>query len=269
MSAALKPPEPALPAAHARLSVRAISKRFGDHQALADISFDIPQGQLVAVLGPSGVGKTTLCRCVSGLLAPDEGSVHVAGADVRQLRGRSRRRIAVIFQQFNLVSRLSALDNVLGGRLGHVSAWRGCLRQFTTGDRQMALECLDRVGLLDRAGQRADTLSGGQQQRVAIARALAQRPDLVVADEPIASLDPQTGSEVMALLRGICHENGVSVLCSLHQFQQATSYADRLIALVNGRLVADRPAHLFDNGLAAEVYGGARRDASLRSAQVL
>lgn len=239
----------------ARLSVRSVSKAFGAHRALDAIGFDVRERELVAVLGPSGAGKTTLFRCVTGLLAPDTGEVRVAGVDVGQLRGRARRLVAVVFQQFNLVCRLSALDNVLAGRLGHVAVWRGWSRRFSHADRLLALECLHRVGLLSQATQRADTLSGGQQQRVAIARALAQQPDIIVADEPIASLDPNISAEIMELLRGICHTDGLSVLCSLHQLHFATAYADRLIGLANGKLVADVPAARFDQAAADRLYG--------------
>ena len=246
-----------------RLSVRSVSKAFGvgvgARKALDAISFEVREHEMVAVLGPSGAGKTTLFRCITGLLAPDVGEVRVAGLDVSRLRGRERRHIAVVFQQFNLVSRLSALDNVLAGRLGHVAAWRGWTRRFTRADRLLALECLDRVGLLPQAKQRADTLSGGQQQRVAIARALAQQPDIIIADEPIASLDPNISAEILDLLRGICHDDGVSVVCSLHQLHLATAYADRLIGLANGKLVADAPAAQFDQAAAAKLYG-ARHD---------
>lgn len=250
--------------ASARLSVRNLRKVFGadgpsQHVALEDINFEVHERELVAVLGPSGAGKTTLFRCVTGLLRPDSGVASVAGLDVGQLRGQQRRHIAVVFQQFNLVSRLSALDNVLAGRLGYVSAWRGWSRRFPKADRLLALECLDRVGLLTKAQQRADTLSGGQQQRVAIARALAQQPDIIIADEPIASLDPNISAEIMALLRDICHTDGVSVLCSLHQLHLATAYADRLIGLAGGKLVTDGPASEFDDLAASRVYGAERR----------
>ena len=242
----------------ARLSVRAISKAFGACEALAAISFEVREHEMVAVLGPSGAGKTTLFRCITGLLAPDTGEVRVAGLNVAHLHGRERRHIAVVFQQFNLVSRLSALDNVLAGRLGHVAAWRGWTRHFKRSDRLLALECLDRVGLLPQARQRADTLSGGQQQRVAVARALAQQPDIIIADEPIASLDPTISAEILELLRGICHSDGVSVVCSLHQLNFATAYADRIIGLAEGRLVVDVPVAQFDQAAATQLYSGKR-----------
>ena len=176
-----------------RLEIKGISKAFEGRRAIEDVSFSVNEHEFVALLGPSGAGKTTLFRCITGLLAPDRGTGSVSGIDIAAMRGRARRRVAIIFQQFNLVSRLTALQNVLAGRLGHVTAWRGWLRRFERHDMLLALECLDRVGLLEYAAQRADRLSGGQQQRVAIARALAQEPDFIVADEPVASLDPNAG----------------------------------------------------------------------------
>lgn len=226
-----------------RLVVRGLTKTFGDRVAISDVAFCVHPGEFVAVLGASGAGKTTLFRAITGLALPDTGEIRLAGTADGVAQGRERRAVGVVFQQFNLVSRLSALDNVLAGRLGYVPAWRGWTRHFERADRLLALECLDRVGLLDFAGQRADTLSGGQQQRVAIARALAQHPGLIVADEPVASLDPQISAGILELLRGICHVDGVAVLCSLHQVHLARAYADRLIGLAGGCVVVDRPVH--------------------------
>ena len=244
------------PPAHAaqRMRLAAVGKSYKGRDAIHDVSFDVHENEFVALLGASGAGKTTLLRCVAGLIAPDRGAVYVGGADVGELRGRARRRVAMIFQQFNLVGRMSALANVLAGRLGHVPAWRGITRNFARSDRLLALECLDRVGLLDQAGQRADTLSGGQQQRVAIARALAQRPDIIVADEPVASLDPANGAGILDLLRGICREEGVSVLCSLHQVHLARQFADRLVGLARGRVVLDVAAADFTDDQARTLY---------------
>jgi len=223
--------------------------------AIEDVSFGVREHEFVAILGPSGAGKTTLFRCITGLLAPDRGSAKVAGLEVAGLRGRERRRVAVVFQQFNLVSRLTALQNVLAGRLGHVPSWRGWLRRFERADLLLALECLERVGLLGHAAQRADTLSGGQQQRVAIARALAQQPELIVADEPVASLDPNAGAGVLDLLQGIARSEGVAVVCSLHQVQFARAYADRIVGLAGGRVAMDVPTAEFDEATYDRLYG--------------
>ena len=241
----------------ARIRVAGLDKSFAGKTALAGVGFTVSAGEFVAVLGPSGAGKTTLFRCMTGLLAADRGSVIAGELDVMHLRGAARRHIAVVFQQFNLVNRLSALDNVLAGRLGCVPAWRGICRRFTRADRLLALDCLDRVGLVGYATQRADTLSGGQQQRVAIARALAQQPLAIVADEPVASLDPRIGSEILELLRGICHREGVAVVCSLHQLHFAQAYADRIVGLARGRLVVDVEARHFDAVRAEKLYGSA------------
>ena len=181
------------------IKVAGIAKSYGGKAALADVSFTIAPGEFVAVLGPSGAGKTTLFRCMTGLLAADRGSVTAAELDVMHLRGRARRHIAVVFQQFNLVNRLTALDNVLAGRLGYVPAWRGVFRRFTRADRLLALDCLERVGLIDHANQRADTLSGGQQQRVAIARALAQQPLAIVVDVERRSFDDALARKVYGM----------------------------------------------------------------------
>ena len=234
-----------------------LTKSFDGRPAIEDVSFAVREGEFVAVLGPSGAGKTTLFRCMTGLAAPDEGTVRIGGDDIAALRGRARRRVAVVFQQFNLVSRLSAFENVLAGRLGHVPAWRGWLRRFERADQLFALECLDRVGLLAQAMQRADTLSGGQQQRVAIARAMAQRPSLIVADEPVASLDPAAGAGVLELLQGIARADGVGVICSLHQVQLARAFADRIVGLSHGRLVIDAPVQRFDQPAFERLYGAA------------
>jgi phosphonate transport system ATP-binding protein len=252
----LAQPGAAAPSLHSRahMTVTSVSKAFHGRPALRDVSFSVSEGEFVAVLGPSGAGKTTLFRCMTGLIVPDSGAVQVDGADVAGLRGRARRRIAMIFQQFNLIRRLSALENVLAGRLGHVPAWRGLLRRFSRADRLLALQCLERVGLMAEAEQRADRLSGGQQQRVAIARALAQQPSLIVADEPVASLDPKSSGSVLELLRSIAHSDGVSVVSSLHQVGFARSYASRIIGLSAGRIVADIPGRLFDDSAATRLY---------------
>ena len=236
--------------------VRGASKWFNGRPAIDEVSFSVKRGEFVAVLGPSGAGKTSLFRCLAGLTAMDAGSARLNGFDVAAFKGRERRHIAVVFQQFNLVNRLSALENVLAGRLGYVPAWRGWLRRFSRADVLLALECLERVGLLKQASQRADTLSGGQQQRVAIARALAQQPDVIIADEPVASLDPHIGAGILELLREICHADagGVAVICSLHQPHFASQYADRVIGLSAGRIMVDMPAAELNEGTLQHLY---------------
>jgi phosphonate transport system ATP-binding protein len=238
--------------------VERLTKRYGETvTALADVSFAIESGEFVAVLGPSGAGKTTLFRCLTGLTAPDAGSIIVRGRDICAVRGRelraARQDVALIFQQFNLVRRLTAVHNVLAGRLARVPTWRVLARAFARPDRQRALACLDAVGLLDRAYARADQLSGGQQQRVAIARALAQEATVVLADEPVASLDPESAASVLETLRAVAR-TGVAVVASLHQVQFAASYADRIIALRGGRVIDNAPAARFDERALEQIY---------------
>ncbi len=246
---------PAAPPNRSRLSVEGMTKSFNGRRAIEDVSFAVGEHEFVAVLGQSGAGKTTLFRCVAGLLAPDQGIARIGGDRITSLRARDRRRLAVVFQQFNLVSRLSAFENVLAGRLGHVPAWRGWLRSFARADRLLALECLDRVGLLAHAAQRADRLSGGQQQRVAIARALAQQAELIIADEPVASLDPNTSAEILDLLRNIARSDGIGVVCGLHQVPYAKAYADRIVGLSQGRVMLDVPTERFDRVAFEQLYG--------------
>ena len=234
-----------------------VTKRYPpDVTALLEVSFTVAPGEFVAVLGPSGAGKTTLFRCLTGLTQPDSGSVRIDGHDVgsggRALQ-RGRRAVALIFQQFNLIRRLTALENVLVGRLADVPTWRVLTRQFTRADRQRALGCLDTVGLLDKAGTRADQLSGGQQQRVAIARALAQHAKIILADEPVASLDPESSATVLESLRSAV-ATGVAVVASLHQVHLARTYADRVLALRGGRLVADTATARLDVRSIEQIY---------------
>ncbi|MCA4918855.1 MAG: phosphonate ABC transporter ATP-binding protein [Roseomonas sp.] len=241
------------------LVIETVTKRYGTTLALDDVSFVVDPGEFVALLGPSGAGKSTLFRCVTRLVAPDTGVVRVLGRDMSALGGQelrlARRDVGLIFQQFNLIGRLSAMDNVLAGRMGHASTLRVMLRQFTRADRQLALAALDRVGLLERAGQRADSLSGGQQQRVAIARVLAQQARLLLADEPVSSLDPQSAENVLSILRNIARETGIAVVCALHQVDLARRYADRVVALRGGRKLLDVSVNAFDQNAFQELYG--------------
>lgn len=220
-------------------------------------SLEIAHDQLTVLLGRSGAGKSSLLRLTNHLVEPTEGAVEVEGlgdlANPTVLR-RHRRQTAMIFQQHQLIGRSSALQNVLTGRLGHHSSWR-TLCPMPLEDRRLALACLDRVGLLPQALQRTDTLSGGQQQRVGIARALAQEPRLILADEPVASLDPATSRHVLALLQKICRQDRIPAIISLHQLDLAESFADRIIGLADGRIVFDgAPAALSRDHLLA-IYG--------------
>lgn len=233
-------------------------RTFGTTRALDQVSLAIRPGELVGLLGPSGSGKSTLFRCLTALDRVDHGTVQVLGQDIGALRGAAlralRRDIGLIFQQFNLIGRMHALDNTLAGRLGHTPTWRVMLRQFPRTDRQLALSSLDRVGLLERAYQRADSLSGGQQQRVAIARVLTQQSRLVLADEPISSLDPEAAHTVLSALRSIAHDHGIAVLCSLHQVDMALAYTDRILGLRQGRLVLDQATATLDAATLAGLY---------------
>ena len=244
--------------ARAVVRVDELRKRYEAGVAALDgVSFSVAPGEFVAVLGPSGAGKTTLFRCMTGLTRADGGSVLVRGQDICRSRGlalrAARQEMALIFQQFNLVRRLTAHHNVLAGRLAHVPAWRVMLHRFARPDRQRALACLDAVGLLERAWTRADQLSGGQQQRVAIARALAQEASVILADEPVASLDPESAATVLDTLRAVAR-SGVAVVASLHQVHLAVAYAERIIALRSGRVVEDAPAGRLDERTLEQIY---------------
>lgn len=235
-----------------------VSKRFPGATALDSVSLKIRGGEFAALVGPSGAGKTTLFRCISRLAKPDAGRIEICGMSVNDLSARklreTRQTIGLIFQQFNLIGRISALDNVLVGRLGRAPVWRVLARRFSTADRQLALAALDHVGLLDKAYQRADKLSGGQQQRIAIARVLAQQATVILADEPVSSLDPSSARTVLELLRRVARDRGIAVICSLHQPELACRYADRIIGLRDGRVRLNAPAQGFDGDSLMDLY---------------
>ena len=254
-------PVNAVPAARSPiLSLVNIGKTYARSNlvALRDVSFDIVPGEFVVILGPSGAGKSTMLRCINRLAQPTSGQVFLRGEEVtdaaRGLRS-ARREIGMVFQQFNLVTRLSVLMNVLSGRLSYRSTWRSLFYSFTREDRAIALECLEMVAMGHKAFQRADTLSGGEQQRVAIARALAQQPKIILADEPVASLDPKIARQVLDYLRDASQRLGISVICNLHQINFAREYAERIIGLSQGKLIFDGPPSALTDDIIAQIYG--------------
>lgn len=240
------------------LEVNALTCRFGTKTAVDNASFTIEPGRFVGVIGRSGAGKSTLLRMINRLENPTGGRVLFEGVDVTALQGRDlrrwRARSAMIFQQFNLVGRLDVLTNVLMGRLGGVPLWRSLTQLWPHDDKAMAISALEQFDMMPMAAQRADQLSGGQQQRVAIARALVQQPDIILADEPIASLDPRNTRIVMDALLRINKHFGITVICNLHSLELARTYCDRLIGMSAGRIVFDgTPAALTDS-IARELY---------------
>ncbi len=238
--------------------VAGVSKNFGATVALRDVSFEIHSGQMIGLLGLSGSGKSTLLRVLNGLHRPSAGTVEVLGCDVVAARRGAlrdiRRQIGFVFQQFELVNRITVLENVLSGALGRLRGPRFGTLTYSTALRREALAHLDRVGLADRAFQRSDTLSGGQQQRVGIARALMQQPALVLADEPVASLDPETAGEVMDVLFRICREDHLTVIASLHQVDLALQWTQRLLGLRDGEIVLDADARTATQQTVMEIY---------------
>ncbi|HEV2559219.1 MAG TPA: phosphonate ABC transporter ATP-binding protein [Microvirga sp.] len=252
------------------IGVENVSKTFrGDKRALSDVSLQVQPGEFVALIGASGSGKSTLIRHITGLVTADatgSGTIRVFGEPVQE-RGRLsrgaraiRRDIGVVFQQFNLVSRLSVLTNVLTGILGRIPTWRGTLGLFTRAEKQQALQALRRVGIAETAGQRASTLSGGQQQRAAIARALVQGARVILADEPIASLDPASAKRVMDTLADINRREGITILVSLHQVEYARRYCPRTIALRNGTVAYDGPSEALTTAFLRDLYGEASEE---------
>ncbi len=242
------------------LRVENLTKVYDDGTvALREVSFEVPDGQFLAVVGLSGSGKSTLLRCINRLIEPTSGEIwwndiklsHVTGEELR----RARRKIGMIFQHFNLVERSTVLTNVLSGRLGYVNPIISVLNRFPAADIKRAYQSMDRVGIREKAKNRADELSGGQQQRVGIARALMQEPQLVLADEPVASLDPVLAHSIMRHLQQINREDDITVLCSLHFLDLVQEYGDRVIALNEGRLVFEGPPSDIDDVRFKEIYG--------------
>lgn len=242
------------------LKVEHLTKVYeGGTLALEDVSFEVEDGEFLAVIGLSGSGKSTLLRCINRLVEPTEGKVtwngvDVTGASQEDLR-RIRRRIGMVFQHFNLVNRSKVTTNVLSGRLGYTNPAYSLINRFSKADLARAQTQLARVGLTDRDDHRADALSGGQQQRVGIARAMIQEPEMILADEPVASLDPVLAHSIMQYLEQINQEDGVTILCSLHFLDLVEKYSERVIALNEGRLVFEGTAAELDDERFKDIYG--------------
>lgn len=251
------------------LQVQHLTKVYDDGtRALQDVSFEVPDGQFLVIIGLSGSGKSTLLRCINRLIEPTEGRViwndiDITTASHEELR-RIRSRIGMIFQHFNLVKRSKVITNVLAGRLGYTSPAWSLLNHFAKEDVQMALRNLERVGIASQAYKRADELSGGQQQRVGIARALMQNPKLMLVDEPVSALDPATSHSIIRYLEELNVKEGVTIVCSLHFLSLARAYADRIIALKDGMIVFDGLPEQIDDARFREIYGEEAEQVEIR-----
>ena len=238
------------------IRIRRLAKGYADNPVLRGIDLDVQAGEFVVILGQSGAGKSTLLRCMNRLAKADSGELQVAGVNAMRAADQRalRRQVAMIFQHHNVVPRLSVLKNVLTGRLGHCSTLTSLLQLFRRDDVALARDCLRRVELEHKAGSRTDARSGGQMQRVGLARALAQRPQGILADEPVASLDPNTAQVVMQYLREASRTLGITVVCNLHQVDLARAFADRIVGLASGRLVFDGPPGHLDEAALQRIY---------------
>ncbi|MGA7097041.1 MAG: phosphonate ABC transporter ATP-binding protein [Acidimicrobiia bacterium] len=242
------------------LQVKNLTKVYDDGTvALEDVSFEVPEGQFLAVIGLSGSGKSTLLRCINRLIDPTEGQILWKGEDITAANHEDlrniRRRIGMVFQHFNLVHRSKVITNVLAGRLGYTSPALSVVNRFSKTDREEAMRLLERVGLEEKAHNRSEELSGGQQQRVGIARAMMQEPDMILADEPVASLDPVLAHSIMQFLETINRDDGVTVLCSLHFLDLVQRYGQQVIALNEGRKVFEGTPSEIDDEMFKEIYG--------------
>ena len=242
------------------LKLSALTKRYdtGD-LALNQVNLEIPDAQVLALIGPSGAGKSTLIRCVNRLVEPTSGNATLNDINLTKLSSRalrkSRRKMGMIFQEYALVERLTVMENVLSGRLGYVGFWRSYFRKFPKDDIKEAFRLLDRVGLLEMADKRADELSGGQRQRVGICRALIQDPDLLLVDEPTASLDPKTSRQIMRLINELCSERGLTAIINIHDVLLAQMFAQRIVGLANGEVVYDGKPEGLTPEVLTQIYG--------------
>jgi phosphonate transport system ATP-binding protein len=241
-------------------TIKGLSKIYpGGVTALAEIDLMVSEPQVVMIIGSSGAGKSTLIRCINRLIEPTTGSVKLHDIEITSLARnglrKARRRIGMIFQEYNLVDRLTVMENLLSGRLGYVSFWQAYRRKYPPEDISAAYQLLDRVGLTENCDSRADALSGGQRQRVGIARALMQRPDLLLVDEPTASLDPKTSRQIMRLIVELAREHGTPALVNIHDVALARSFADRIVGLAGGRVAFDGTAEQVTDQVLTDIYG--------------
>ena len=254
-------PEAHQGSAHSVLRIRGLSKEYRrGTPVLRGIDLEVGRSGITAIIGPSGTGKSTLVRCINRLIEPSSGEIAFKGIELTRLRGRAlrmvRRRIGMVFQEYNLVERLSVMENVLCGRLGYVSAFKAWLRRYPAADIEAAFALLDSIGLTALASQRADSLSGGQRQRVGIARALMQEPELLLADEPTSSLDPKTSVEIMELLVAIAETRTIPVIVNIHNVPLARRFSTRMLGMAGGRIVYDGPPHGLTDADLKQIYGG-------------
>ncbi len=247
------------------LEIKSLTKKFGDNVAVNELSFSVSEPQIIGIIGRSGAGKSTFLRMMNRMTDATSGELLVDGTDVLSLKGQAKmdwqRNCAMIFQQFNLVPRLNVLTNVILGRLNQQSILRSSLLFFTQSERREALRLMDRFGVAQTALQRAETLSGGQQQRVAICRAMMQQPKFILADEPIASLDPLNARLVMEALQKINQEEKITVICNLHTLDTARTYCDRVIGMREGQKVFDDVPAALTDAMAREIYGAEAEEA--------
>ncbi len=233
-----------------------------EEKAVQDVSLNVDKGEILIILGSSGAGKSTLLKCMNRIIEPDAGEIHIEGRDILSApvaeAEKIRRNMGMIFQQFNLVERNTVLDNVITGRLGYTSTLKSALGRFSREDRNIAMDCIERVTLQDYAHERVSNLSGGQKQRVGIARALTQKPKIILADEPVSALDPKLMKEIMDLLQSICTEDCITLIVSLHFLELAKKYATRLVGMKDGRIVFDgKPDELNEKNI-IDIYGESR-----------
>jgi len=253
------------------LQVIDLQKKYpGGKVALKKISFTVDQPQVIAIIGPSGAGKSTMIRCINRLVEPTDGKILLDETDItaagRGALRKIRRRMGMIFQEYNLVDRLTVMENLLTGRLGYVSFWRAWRRKFPPEDVETAFRLLDRVGLEGYHNQRADALSGGQRQRVGIARALMQAPELLLVDEPTASLDPKTSRQIMRLLVELVAEQGTPAIVNIHDVALAQSFSDRIIGLADGEIVFEGTSNEVDADVLTRIYGEEDWSTTIRKA---